>query len=68
MIKNGELLRQFENEFIRESSLSYEQASCILDAMWQEGVYFGVLPPKDQLEGIEVKIRMAKVINSCSGK
>ena len=36
--------------------------------MWNEGLKFGVLPSKDPLEGIDVAIRIAKVLNSCSKK
>jgi len=36
--------------------------------MWNEGVMLGVLPPKNPLEGIEVDIKVAKVLNSCLKK
>ncbi len=38
--------------------------------MWQEAVDLGVLPLKDPLEGIEVDIRIAKILNQglCSKK
>jgi hypothetical protein len=36
--------------------------------MWKEGVRLGVLPPKDELEGIEVDIKVAAVLNSCLKK
>jgi hypothetical protein len=31
--------------------------------MWEEGRKLGVLPLKDPLEGIEVDIRMARILN-----
>jgi len=68
MVKNEELLRKFEQDLIRENRLSYDEASDILDAMWAEGVELNVLPPEDPLEGIEVDIRIARVLNACSGR
>ncbi|MBI5810493.1 MAG: hypothetical protein HZB21_04810 [Deltaproteobacteria bacterium] len=49
-----------------EGSLTYDQAVRIFTDMWNEGVSLGVLPPKDPLEGIEVAIKVAMVLNSCS--
>jgi hypothetical protein len=36
--------------------------------MWKEAVALGAFPPKDPLEGIEVDINIAKILNSCSKK
>ena len=38
----------------------------ILEALYKEAVALGVFPLKDSLEGLEVDIRIAKVINSVS--
>lgn len=66
MIKNPELLRKIEDDFVRhEGRLSYSQSLRIFTAMWNEGIRLGVLPPKEPLEGIEVDIKIAKVLNSC---
>ena len=65
MIKNPELLSEFEDTCIRESAFSYDQAIALITSMWHEGRNLGVLPPKDPLEGIEVDIRIAKALNSC---
>jgi hypothetical protein len=40
----------------------------IFDAMWHEGVTLGILPPKEPLEGIDVDIKVAKILNSCLKK
>lgn len=66
MIKNPDLLRKFEDDYARqEGRLNYSQSLRIFTDMWKEGVRLGVLPPKEPLEGIEVDIRIAKVLNSC---
>lgn len=66
MIKNSEMLRRFEDEFARkEGPLPFSQAARIFEAMWKEGERMGVLPAGDPLEGIEVDIRIARILNSC---
>lgn len=63
MIKNPDILERFEREVIRKERLSFKHALAIFEAMWKEGVNLGVLPPKDPLEGIEVDIRIARILN-----
>ena len=68
MIKDPGALKRFEDSLIRGEKLSYPQALRLFEAMWQEGVALGVLPPKDPLEGIEVDMRISRIVNSCSKK
>ncbi len=69
MIKNSELLNKFEAEFMKiEGPLPFDKSMRLFTAMWNEAVALGVLPPKDPLEGIEVDIRIAKILNSCLKK
>lgn len=68
MIKDSELLREFDEDFIKKREFSFDQAIKLFTSLWNEGVTLGVLPPKDPLEGIEVDIRIAKVVNSCLKK
>jgi hypothetical protein len=69
MIKNPELLKSFEDHFIRgKGRLSFTQAMVLFSDMWKEGLRLGVLPLKDSLDGIEVDIKIAKVLNSCLTK
>ncbi|PJC73535.1 MAG: hypothetical protein CO012_08870 [Syntrophobacterales bacterium CG_4_8_14_3_um_filter_49_14] len=69
MIKNAYILRKFEDDLIRsETKRSAEQSLQLVTAMWQEGVVLGVLPPSDPWEGIDVDIRIARILNSCLTK
>jgi len=68
MIKDVKALQKFEDSVIRGRELSHPEALRLFEAMWQEGVALGVLPPKDPLEGIEVDLRIARIVNSCSKK
>ena len=66
MVKNPEYLKKFEDQWISTQKLTPEQAFQILDSMWEEAVTLGILPPKDPMEGIEVDLRIAEILNSCS--
>ena len=63
MIKDAKLLAEFNDEQLKEERLDYATALRMLDAMWDEGRKLGVLPLKDPLDGIEVDIRIAKILN-----
>lgn len=63
MIKNYDILEDFEKERIKKEKLTFEEALKLFEAMWQEGIDLGVLPPRDPLEGIEVDIRIARILN-----
>ncbi len=66
MIKDSKLLASFEKRFISESRLSYEKALDLIEAMLEEALSLGIMPPDNPLEGIETDIRVARIINSCS--
>lgn len=68
MIRDNKILKEFEDDLARKERLSYERALGIFEALWQEAVDLGVLPLKDPMEGIEVKIKLARILNSCSRK
>jgi hypothetical protein len=64
MVKDRKLLAEFENQYTASEKLDYREALKVFEGMWREGVSLGVLPLKDPLEGIEVDIRIAKILNS----
>jgi hypothetical protein len=64
MVKNAKKLQAFEAERIRAEKVDVEQNLRILDALYEEALMLGALPPKDPLEGIEIKIRVAKAVNN----
>jgi hypothetical protein len=69
MIKNSEILRKFESNFISDQGrLSYEQSRTIFTAMWKEGIILGVLPSVDPQAGVDVDIRIARILNACLTK
>ena len=71
MIKDGKLLSIFERDYSRVEKTDYFDSLRLFEEMWKEGVYLGVLPLNDSLEGIEVDLRIARILNhvqKASGK
>jgi hypothetical protein len=66
MVRNIEVLEKFERELLAQSKLTHGQALSIVEGLRQEAVALGVWPPKNLLEGIEVDIEVARILNSCS--
>ncbi len=64
MIENRDSLRRLEREFLARDGTGHAHKLAILEAMWKEAVHLKVIPPLDPMEGIEVDIRIAKVVNS----
>ena len=65
MRRNGEF-QNFEIEFLRKEKVDIMKNFQILDALYEEAVALGILPPKNPLEGLEVDIKIASVINHVS--
>ena len=63
MVKNSAYFEEFENEFIAGNKLSIEQAFKLFEAMWEEAVSLGIFPADNPLEGIEVDLRIAGILN-----
>jgi hypothetical protein len=63
MIKNSRLLEKFARVELQKEKLDYGSALRIFEGMWRKGLALGVLPLKDPLEGIEVDIRIARMLN-----
>ena len=64
MIANCKKWREFENKLLAKEKVDYAKALKIVEALRREAVFLGVLPLKNPLDGIEVDIRIAKVLNS----
>lgn len=63
MVKNGKLLAEFNKAVTASEKPDYFEALKLFEGMWKEGLLLGVLPLKDPLEGIEVDIRIARILN-----
>ena len=63
MIKRSEILEAFEKEQIRQNKADYHENLKIFEALYREAQTLGVFPLEDPLEGIDVDIRLAKVLH-----
>jgi hypothetical protein len=66
MIKNSQKLKKFEDEYLQKEKSDISRNFQILDALFKEALALGIFPLKNPLEGIEVDIKIAKVVNSVS--
>jgi hypothetical protein len=64
VVKDGNLLAEFERAYAASEKPDYFEGLKIFEAMWREGLSLGVLPLKDPLEGIEVDVRIAGILNN----
>jgi hypothetical protein len=64
MIRDAQSLRRFEDDFMKKDPRpSFREALHLYESMWKEGVTLGILPLSDPLDGIEVDIEIARVLN-----
>ncbi len=63
MIKNSKILQQFEDRYLLIHPHDPNKAIALIDVLWEEGMALGVLPPKDPMEGIDVDIRILRIVN-----
>ena len=64
MIRDVDTLGRFEDDLLEKGPQpSFREALQLFESMWKEGVVLGILPLPDPLEGIEVDIELARVLN-----
>ncbi len=63
MVRDGQLLSEFNKAYLKTEKSDYFESLKLFEEMWKKGLQLGVLPLKDPLEGIEVDIRIAKILN-----
>lgn len=63
MIKNAALIRKFERERVRAEKPNHRRSLKIAEALHKEAVSLGRSSGRDPLNGINVKIRIAKAVN-----
>ena len=56
--------QNFEVEFVKREKVDIKKNFHIMDALYNEAVTLGIIPLKNPLNGIEVDLRIAKVVNS----
>jgi hypothetical protein len=63
-LDKGRDLRKFEIDFLKKEKVDIVRSFRMVEALYKEAVTLGVIPLKNPLDGIEVEIKIAKVVNS----
>jgi hypothetical protein len=63
MIKNPKLLQTIEDDLARSQAPDYFRNLRTFEALYQEARLLGILPLRDPLDGIDVDIHLAAVLN-----
>jgi hypothetical protein len=57
-------LRRFEDDLLEKGPQPFfREALRLFESMWNEGIALGILPLSDPMEGIEVDIELARILN-----
>lgn len=64
MIKNPGQMKAFNDRLIRNDPIDIFKNFSLLDSLYKEALALGVFPLKKPLSGIEIDIKIAKVLNS----
>jgi transcriptional regulator with XRE-family HTH domain len=57
-------LQKFELDFLKKEKVDRVRNFRIAEALYREAVTLGIIPLKDPLDGIEVDLKIARVVNS----
>ncbi|MBM4329913.1 MAG: hypothetical protein FJ117_01605 [Deltaproteobacteria bacterium] len=64
MIRDAHTLRRLEDDLLKKGPQpSFKETLQLFESMWKEGITLGVLPLSNPLDGIEVDIELARVLN-----
>ncbi len=63
MIRDTEFWEAWKTEQIRREPVDFQRNLRIAEAMYQHARALGAFPLDDPLEGLDVKIRVAKALN-----
>jgi hypothetical protein len=64
MVKNTSKLKKFKADLIRQNRPDLQHSLRLLDSLYEEAKHFSVFPLSEPLSGLEIDIKIAKVINS----
>ncbi len=64
MVKNNSRLREFEDNFVRKNKPDLMKNLQLLDNLYKEAKALSVFPLQEPLSGLDIDIKIARVINS----
>lgn len=65
MIRDPQRLREWEDRYIASTPVDADQNRAIAESLMELARAAGTFPPADPMEGIELKIALARILN-CS--
>ncbi len=63
MIREPKLVWEFENAQLRRRPVDYRENLRIVEALYEEARALKAFPPSNPLDGIEVDLQLARVLN-----
>ena len=67
MIKNYKKIQKLERELIKKEKANLAKNFRLIEAMYDEAVELGIIPMKNPLDGLEIDIKIAEVVNHVPG-
>jgi hypothetical protein len=67
MIKNYDQVRALERDLMKNEKTNLKRNFKLVDAVYYEAVELGIFPMKNPLDGLEIDIKIAKVVNHIPG-
>ena len=64
MVKKSSRLKNFEENYIRQNKPDVMHNLCLLDSLYKEARALSVFPLQEPLSGLDIDIKIARVINS----
>jgi hypothetical protein len=64
MVKNSPRLKEFEENFMRQNKPDILHNFRLLDSLYEEARALSIFPLQEPLSGLDIVIKIAKVINS----
>ena len=64
MITNPKKLQELDRELLKKEKVDIKQNFRIAEALYREAIALGAIPLKDPLDGLEIDMKIAKVVNS----
>jgi len=68
MIKDNRKFQKFEAELVAKEKTDLMKNYRIVETMYYEAVALGIIPMKHPLDGIDIDIKIARVVNNVSNK
>jgi hypothetical protein len=67
MVRDVAFWEKWEREYAAKQPVDFARNLRLLDAMYEHARLLGAFPPINPLEGIERKIRLARILNNVRG-